>query len=186
VELNTKRLILRDFVSEDAERLAECRTDERYWRYYDRPADVAAQAREHVEMFVAWQKAQPRAHFQLAITLKTTGMLIGDCGLRVRDQVSYGAEASEADIGYELDPAYWGNGYATEAARRIVDFGFRELGLRRVWTYCVADNAESWRVMERLGMRREGRLESNVSLDGRMADTLLYAILAEEWELRRD
>ena len=184
MELQTDRLLLRDFTAADAERLAECRTDERYWRHYSKPADIAAQAREHVEMFVAWQRAEPRTHFQLAITLRHSGLLIGDCGVRVRDQVPYGEGGHEADIGYELDPAYWSNGYATEAARRMLEFAFAELRLHRVWTFCAAANERSWRLMERLGMRREGRLVSNLRLDDETADTLVYAILAEEWASR--
>ncbi len=65
MRIETERLVLRDFVAEDAEGLASCRSDERYWRYYDRPDDIAAAAREHIELFVAWQRAEPRTHFSL-------------------------------------------------------------------------------------------------------------------------
>ncbi len=89
--------------------------------------------------------------------LKQSGALIGDCGLRQRDQVPHGDGApAEADIGYEFDPAYWGHGYATEAVRALVDFGFSQRGLHRMCTFCIADNEPSWRLMERIGMRREG------------------------------
>ncbi|HEU0073371.1 MAG TPA: GNAT family protein [Dehalococcoidia bacterium] len=182
MQLETERLILRDFVMDDVDALAACRADERYWRFYDEPDDIRDNAREHVELFVGWQDAEPRTHFQLAITLKESGRLIGDCGLRRRDEVAFGFSAlSEADIGYELDPSYWGRGYATEAVRTLVDFGFTRQGLDRVWTYCIADNERSWRLMERIGMRREGLLKQNVQLRDRRCDTAVYAILKEEW-----
>ncbi len=186
MQIETERLLLRDFVLEDAEALVACRSDDRYWRYYTKPDDIAAATRQHVELFVGWQKAEPRTHFQLAIVLKEPGQLIGDCGLRLRAQVPYGEDGPlEADIGYELDPAYWRHGYATEAVRALVDYGFSELGLHRIWTFAVADNEPSWRLMERIGMRREGLLKGNVPLQGGWADTVVYGLLAEEWAASR-
>lgn len=181
MQLETERLILRDFVLNDAEALAACRADQRYWRYYDEPVDILQGAREHVQLFVSWQQATPRTHFQLAVVLKESGRLIGDCGLRWRHEVHYGdSPLLEAEIGYELDPRHWGHGYATEAVRALVDFGFRQ-GLHRVWTSCLAENERSWRLMERIGMRREGRLKQNVRHRGDWADMLIYGLLAEEW-----
>lgn len=181
MQLETPRLLLRDFRPDDAPALAACRADERYWRYYDRVDDVEANAREHVELFVRWQSEAPRTHFQLAIVLKHNDALIGDCGLRQHEQVSYGTpNRLEADIGDELDPRHWRNGYATEAVRALLGYGFDTLNLHRVWAYCLAENEASWRLMERLGMRREGVLRANVRLQGRWADTYLYGLLAED------
>ena len=181
MRIETERLVLRDFSLDDATALAACRADERYWRYYDEEDDILAGARRHVEMFVAWQQAEPRTHFQLAIMLKRSGRLIGDCGLRQRGELAFGEAANnEGDIGYELDPAYWGQGYATEAVLAILAFGFGERGLHRIWTACSSENERSWRLMERIGMRREGLLKQNVWMKGRWWDTLVYAILRDE------
>ena len=178
MQIETPRLLLRDFTLDDAEALAACRRDERYWRYYEPVDDIAASAREHVEWFVSWQKTRPRTHYQLVIVLD--GRLIGDCGLRQRPQVPYGdAAAREADIGYELDPARWGNGYATEAVRALVTYGFDTLKLHRVWSFCLAENEPSWRLMERLGMQREGVLRQNTRLRGRWVDTFVYGLLED-------
>ncbi|HET9589619.1 MAG TPA: GNAT family protein, partial [Anaerolineales bacterium] len=84
-----------------------------------------------------------------------------------------------------LDPEYWTRGYATEAAHAIVDFGFSQLGLHRVWSWCVADNLGSAHVLEKLGMRLEGRLRENEYYKDRWWDTLMYAILADEWETHK-
>ena len=65
----------------------------------------------------------------------------------------------------------------------MTDFGFRELGLRRISSWCIADNEASARVLERLGFVKEGKLRSNEFFKGRWWDTLLYAVLAEEWRL---
>ncbi len=182
MQIETQRLLLRDFTTDDVEALAACRTDERYWRYYERVDDVEAGAREHVGLFVGWQAEQPRTHFQLAIVLEQDGTLIGDCGLRRRPQLSFGGATDlEADIGYELDPRYWGQGYATEAMRALVHYGFESLGLHRIWAFCLAANEPSWRLMERLGMRREGVLQQNVRLRGRWVDTYVYGLLHDAW-----
>jgi ribosomal-protein-alanine N-acetyltransferase len=183
VKLETERLVLRDFLMEDAAGLAACRRDERFWRYYEPEDDVAENAREHVSMFIAWQSDQPRLFYQLAVVRKATQRLIGSCGIRQRPQVSYGdSSAAEADIGYEIDASLWRQGYATEAVKAILEFGFGELKLHRVWSFCLAENEASWRVMERAGLRWEGLLRDNVWLRGRWWDTVVYAILAQEWE----
>jgi RimJ/RimL family protein N-acetyltransferase len=112
----------------------------------------------------------------LAIVLPVEGRLIGNCGIRMRS--SY---AMDADIGYELDSRYWGNGYATETAHAVLAFGFAELRVHRIWAHCVAENVASAHVLEKIGMQREGRLRENEWMKGRWWDTLLYAILEQEY-----
>ena len=87
--------------------------------------------------------------------------------------------------GYELSPLTWGQGYATEAARAIVRFGFRELRLHRIWAWCNAANAGSARVLAKLRMRQEGRLRDKEYFKGRWWDTLIFAILEDEWRAAR-
>ena len=87
----------------------------------------------------------------------------------------------EADIGYELAPEYWVRGYATEAALAMVTFGFRELELHRISSWCIADNTASARVLERVGLRPEGRLRENEYFKGRWWDTLLFGLLESDW-----
>ena len=175
--INTERLVLREFVEDDWPAVLAYQQKPLYLRYYEWTERTPEGAREFVQMFLANQQEIPRIKFQLAATLKTTGQLIGNCGIRLKSE-----GAREADIGYELDPRYWGQGYASEAARTIVQFGFSELQLHRVWSWCIADNVGSVRVLEKLGMRQEGRLRENEYYKGRWWDTLLYAILEDEWE----
>jgi ribosomal-protein-alanine N-acetyltransferase len=174
--LNTSRLILRDFVEEDWPAVLAYQRKPLYLRYYDWEDQTEAGAREFVGMFLAHQRAVPRIKFQLASTLKSTGKLIGNCGIRLAF-----AGAHQADIGYELDPDFWGQGYASEAARAMVEFGFTQLRVHRVWSWCVADNTGSAHVMEKLGMRLEGRLRHNEFYKGRWWDTLMYGMLEDEW-----
>jgi ribosomal-protein-alanine N-acetyltransferase len=131
-------------------------------------------------MFLAQQQEQPRTKFQLAVVLESSNQLIGSCGIRMAS-----ADAHEADIGYELSPGHWGYGYATEAARAMVEFGFAELGLHRVWSWCIADNVGSVRVLHKLGMQPEGRLRHKEYFKGRWWDRLLFGILDHEWEAQQ-
>jgi ribosomal-protein-alanine N-acetyltransferase len=176
MELHTDRLILREFVSADWPEVLAYERDPRYLQYSDWTDRTPDDAQRFVQMFLDQQAEQPRRKFQLAVTLKTSGRLIGNCGIR---QASAGAH--EADIGYELSPEQWEYGYATEAARAIVQFGFAELHVHRIWSWCIADNVASAHVLEKLGLKLEGRLREKEYFKGRWWDTLMYGILENEW-----
>jgi ribosomal-protein-alanine N-acetyltransferase len=177
--LTTKRLVLREFEEEDWSAVLAYQSDPRYLRYSHWTQRTEEDVREFVRMFLAQREEEPRTKFQLAITLASDGRLIGNGGIRMR-----APDAREADLGYELDPRFWGNGYATEAASRLLAFGFRDVGLHRIWAWCIAENAASARVLEKIGMRQEGRLREHEWMQGRWWDTLLYAILEQEWQAR--
>lgn len=174
--LTTERLLLRDFIKSDWEAVLAYQQDPLYLRYNEWTSRTPDEVRAFVQMFLDHQKQEPRIKFQFAVTLKPSGQLIGNCGLR-RDS----EEAHEADIGYELDPRFWGKGYATEAARAVLHFGFTQINLHRITAWCVAENTGSARVLEKLGMRQEGHLREHQYFRGRWWDTLLYAILYDEW-----
>ena len=180
MKLETERLILRDFVKDDWQRVLEYQSDPLYLRYYKWTERTPEAVREFVGWFLEHQKQKPRIKFQLAVTLKSNHQLIGNCGVRM-DEVS----AIEADMGYELDPKHWNHGYATEAAHAIVDFGFRHFSVHRIWAACIAENTASAHVLEKLGMKLEGRFRENRHFKGRWWDSLYYAILAEEWQAHK-
>ena len=127
VELRTERLVLREFTESDWPAVHAYQTDPRYLRYYPWTDRAEEDVRAFVRTLVTWQEERPRRRFQLAITLPREGRLIGNCGVRVN-----APESREGNVGYELDPRFWGQGYATEAARAVVGFGFGELGLHRI------------------------------------------------------
>ena len=177
MNLTTDRLRLREFVAADWQAVRAYQSDPRYLRFYQWEERSEADVRAFVQMFIGFQQEAPRRTFQLAITLPESGELIGNCGIRVRDPA-----ARAADIGYELDPRFWGHGYATEAARAMLAYGFGPLDLHRITAECLAENTASAHVLEKIGMRREGHLRENIWMKGRWWDTLHYAILASEWQ----
>ena len=121
------------------------------------------------------------------LVVELDGVVVGDLYLHVSDPWSQGevrdqAAGTLAEIGYCFDPAYAGQGYATEAVREELRIIFEDLGIRRVIAQCFADNEPSWRLMERVGMRREQHsVRDSLHRDGEWLDGLLYALLREEW-----
>lgn len=180
MELRTERLILREFHHEDWQVVHTYQNTPRYLLYYPWHQRSEDDVRAFVQHLIDWQDAVPRIKFQLAIAPLDAGGalrdLIGNCGIRM-----YHPDATEADLGYEIAPDHWGQGYATEAAAAMVEFGFGGLGLHRIWAECIASNRASARVLEKLGMQQEGRLREKRWMKGRWWDVLIYGILASEW-----
>lgn len=178
--LRTERLVLREFTAADWPAVFAYENDPRYLRFYDADAITERQCQALVYQFILWQGEQPRIKAQLAITLAESGEVIGNVGVR-RDAPG----EVLADVGFELAPEQWGHGYATEAARALVDWAFTEWGLQRVHAHCVSENTASARVLERVGMRPEARLREHRFFKGRFWDLSLYGMLREEWEAAR-
>ena len=176
VHIVTNRLVLREFTEDDWAAVLAYQNDQRYLRFYPWNHRSGADVRSLVQTFLGQQREEPRGRFQLIMALKETEELIGNCGMRRKPYNHW-----EGDIGYELAPEFWGNGYATEAALAMVEFGFRELKLHRVSSWCIANNRASARVLEKAGLRLEGRLRENECFKGRWWDTLLYGVLENDW-----
>ena len=176
MQIATERLLLREYAETDWPAVLEYQREPRYLRFNSWDDRTEEQVRAFVRAFVDAQSEQPRKRFAFAVTLKANGQVIGNCNIRKNLP-----EDRVAEMGYEIAPVHWGNGYATEAARAIVEYGFRQLDLHRIAAWCIAENTASARVLEKLGMRLEGRLREQEWLKGRWWDALLYAILDREY-----
>ena len=125
------------------------------------------------------------------LVIELDGAVIGDLMIAVEDawaqsEVATQARGVQAELGWCLDPRHQGRGYATEAVTALMRLCFEDLGLRRVTANCFADNEESWRLMERLGMRREVHtLRESLHRSGEWLDGMGYALLADEWREMR-
>ena len=179
MQLTTQRLVLREFDERDYLAMLAYQSDPRYLEYYPWTERQPEDVRQLLQSFFDWQWAQPRHKYQLAITLKPHHELIGSCGIRLDSPT-----ARQGDLGFELSPEHWAQGYGTEAARAVIQFGFAGLRLHRIWSWCIAENHRSVRVLEKLGLRQEGLLRENEYFKGRWWDTRLYAILNHEWRSR--
>ena len=112
----------------------------------------------------------------LAITLRNDGGQIGGAGLRIDHQ------HQNAELGYWLGLTHWGQGYATEAARELIRYGFEDLGLHRIFASHFKHNSASGRILKKLGMRYEGCQREHLRKWDQFVDSELYGILRREWE----
>jgi RimJ/RimL family protein N-acetyltransferase len=113
----------------------------------------------------------------LATTLRSDGRQIGGIGLRVDDQHQH------AELGYWLGLPYWGQGYATEAAREMLRYGFEDLKLHRIFASHFKHNPVSGRILVKLGMRYEGCQREHLRKWEQFVDSELYGILRLEWQI---
>lgn len=88
----------------------------------------------------------------------------------------------KAELGYVISHNYWNQGIITEATRKIVHYGFTELGLNRIEARCNYNNLSSYRVMEKLGMQFEGVLRKQLKIKGQFIDQRMYSILKSDYE----
>lgn len=147
MELHTENLVLRDFSPEDVQMILAYQTKPAYLEFYEGAAPTNEAVRQLVDTFRRWAAAEPRTKYQLAITQR--GRVIGTCGVR-------GTGGDDAEFGCELDPEFWGRGYAHEVSRAIIDFGFETLRIQRLIARTVTRNARAVRLAEDLGFRRVG------------------------------
>jgi [ribosomal protein S5]-alanine N-acetyltransferase len=112
----------------------------------------------------------------LAITLRSDGRQIGGIGLRIEAQFQH------AEVGYWLGVPYWGQGYATEAAREMMRYGFEDLGLHRIFASHFKHNPASGRILQKLGMQHEGCQREHLRKWDQWVDSELYGILRHEWQ----
>ena len=113
----------------------------------------------------------------LAITLRADGRQIGGIGLRIEPQHQH------AELGYWLGVPYWGRGYATEAAREVLRYGFEDLGLHRIFASHFKHNPASGIILKKLGMQYEGCQREHLRKWDQFVDSELYGILRREWQI---
>ena len=180
--LETPRLILRPFCDADLEPFLAYRNDPEVYRYqgWETPY-LPADGLEFIEKLKAAIPGTPGEWLQLAVQRKDGTEMMGDVAFHV---TRYSPRT--AYLGYTLARSAWGQGYASEAASKMLDYLFRVLDLHRVVADCDIENAASIRLLERLGFRREAHYLESFWLVERAAwgSEYLYAILQREWVLR--
>ncbi|MEW1963026.1 GNAT family N-acetyltransferase [Microbacterium sp. NPDC077644] len=182
--LRTERLEIRPATAEDLGAIWEYRRLPEVNRWLG-PAPATREAFDDLYL------DPERLATTLLITRPEDGAVIGDIMLKIGDawaqrEVIEQAKGTEAELGWTLAPEHTGQGYATEAVRGVIDVCFGALGLRRVHAGCFADNEPSWRMMERLGMRREEHSRKTaLHRSGEWMDGMNYGLLAEEWPASR-
>ena len=181
VRIETPRLILREFKPSDWRDVQAYASIPKVCRFMPWGPNTPAQTRAFLKMVRTARRCKPRRSFELAMLLKFDGRLMGACGIRVKNPAQ-----READLGYVLHPDYWNQGYTTEAARALLDFGFDRLKIHRVWSTHDPKNPASGKVMRKIGMKREGTLRSHLFMKGKWRSSWLYAVLETDRRPKSD
>jgi RimJ/RimL family protein N-acetyltransferase len=175
VEITTPRLLLRQLAVADAPALLAYRADPTVARYQLWQPRTEADAVAWIGALADTAVDTPGTWFQMAIVLRESGALIGDLGLHFPAE-----EPREAEFGITLAPPAQGKGYAAEALRAVLRYLATDLRKHRVTARVDPRNARSIALLERVGMRREGRLRETALVRGEWVDDYLYAILDRE------
>lgn len=172
----TGRLLLRPMEAGDAEAIHAYQSLPEIARYqYWEPRSLE-EIREKLAEWVPMRRLDGEGTLAFAVETLNERRLIGDVSLRVT-----AVEARQGTFGFTLNPEHQGRGYATEACRALLKIGFDDLGLHRIFACCDARNRASWRVMERLGMRREAHFREHALFKGGWDEEFYYALLEDEW-----
>lgn len=174
--LLTRRLAIRDYVEADAAAVAAYAVDERFWQFQSAELPRAEQIAALVRWAVHEQKIAPRLNYYLAATRRDSGEIVGEAVLRVVN-----AASGAAEIGFGVAPRHWQQGYATEIGVALLDLAFRHFKLHRVMAQCAPENKASIRVLQKLGLAREGLLRDVGRARGRYWSSAVYAILDGEY-----
>ena len=174
--LRTERLLLRPFRPADVSDVFSYANDPEWSRYLPVPTPYR---RKDAQDFVdgntnsKWER-------NAVFAIEFDGGVVGGIDLR------FDSIQSMAMVGYAIARAHWNQGLMTEAVQAVVDWGFEKFGLAKIWSFADVENVGSWRVMEKIGMTREGTLRSHGVLRGVRQDYHYYGILRSEWERRMD
>ena len=177
-ELRTERLLLRPFRLDDIDDVLGYASDEE-WSRYLYPGVPYPYTRRDAERYIADSILRDDRERGPRFAIERDGLAIGSMDLHLhRDETG--------SLGYGIARSHWGQGLTTEAAVAVVEYGFGALRLARIVADADARNVGSWRVMEKIGMTREGVFRlARVDRTGNRADDVHYAILHEEWEKTR-
>ena len=173
--LQTERLQLRPFTEADADALFALHSDANVLRFWDAPPWTEP-ARAERFLATCRQMVDDGTGARLAFDRLSDGAFLGWCSL-----AKWNPTFRSASMGYCLGEAAWGHGYATEAARAVLTWGFETLDLNRVQAEVDTRNAASARVLEKLGFVREGTLRANCIVNDEVSDSWVFGLLRRDW-----
>lgn len=174
MQMETERLVIREFVPEDLPEVHAYASDPLVARYMIWRPNTEAETRDYISTVIELQNESPRRGYEFAVVLRNTGQLLGGCGLHL-------TEHRQGEIGYCFNPLFWKQGYTSEAAAALLELGFSTLGLHRIYATCRPDNIGSAKVMQKIGMHYEGHLREHKWHKGAWHDSYLYSILEHEY-----
>jgi len=174
--LTTPRLSLRELGQSDAASIFEYRSAPEVSRYQNWEPHTVDEVRDFISSLSYPAFTEAGEWSQLGITLRESGVIIGDCGVRIS-----GPDSQLAEIGISLNPAFQGHGFASEALHALLKHLFSEIGVHRIIGSVDPRNSASIALMKRIGMRQEAHYIESYWFKGDWADDIIFAILKREW-----
>lgn len=171
LEITTERLKLRAYETSDWERVHIYGSNPDFSKYELWGPNSIEDTHKFVADMVEQPKSNPRYKFDFAVCLKENNLLIGGCGIRREVENS-----SVANLGWAINPEFQSKGFATEAAKALIDFGFNELKLAVIYATCDTRNTPSFKVMEKLGMKKVGFIKGTKEVKGYVRDSYRYEL----------
>lgn len=178
VTLPGAAVVLREFRKEDLSEVLAIVGDPRVTDWLSFDTRTPEQADAMLAGILSRAAEAPRSEYYLAVALPHDDRLIGFARLALG-----GVQAGK--VGYAIRADQWGHGYATDAVRTLIDFAFQQLGLHRISAAIGPDNTASITVVRKLGFTEEGRIRHHVHTNGAWRDSILYSVLADEWDRTR-
>ncbi|WP_312118020.1 GNAT family N-acetyltransferase [Brevibacillus reuszeri] len=173
-QITSERLLLRPMHLDDAPALFGFWSDPKVTRHMNASFTNVSEAQQMIEMLQGLFEENKAMRW--TILLKHTNEIIGTCGFNYLD-----FENERAEIGYDLGYPYWGKGYAPEAIRAFIRFGFENLHLNRVEAKVEPENLNSIKVLRKLRFVEEGKLRQYEKAKGEFVDLIMFSILRTEW-----
>ncbi|MBS4211800.1 MULTISPECIES: GNAT family N-acetyltransferase [Neobacillus] len=174
--LETKRLQLIKLTHRHVDSLFEIFSRDEVTRFYGTDRfTLPAEAMKLIDLFQ--KNYQDKRGIRWGIKLKENQKIIGTIGLN-----NLQLKNKRAEIGYELNPAYWRKGYATEAIREVLQFSFTQMDLYRIGAIVYPENVASVNLLQKMGFTKEGILRGYMHQSNHIHDTYVLSILKPEWE----
>ncbi|WP_313893046.1 GNAT family protein [Psychrobacillus sp.] len=169
------KIILREMEERDWEDVHKYASKEIVCQYQPWGPNNEQQTKDFVNEVLADAKKEGRTRFVFSIIDKENESMIGAGEFNIRDLAN-----KTGEIGYIVNPDFWGNGIATEVAKLLIEFGFKQLQFHRIYATCDPRNIASSKVLEKVGMTKEGLLRENILLKDGWRDSFIFGILEQD------
>ncbi|MFX3649375.1 MAG: GNAT family N-acetyltransferase [Paenibacillus sp.] len=174
-ELETKRFLLREIKQIDSQDIFQIFSSDEVTTFYD--VERFTNMKQAEELIQRWNERFENGQvIRWGIALKSDNRIVGTCGFHGWMKQHY-----KAAMGYELAPEFWQQGYMTEVAKKIVEYGFKNLELNRIEAFVEPENAGSRTLLEKIGFSEEGILKENFIWKNRFVDNVIYALLKKDY-----
>ena len=177
--LETERLLLRPFQRDDLPYMQCYAVGLEFCRFLSISNQTPESVAAFLESKLSRQVSGRSGKCEFAVESKEAGHIVGTIQLG-----GVGAKHGSGALGFALNSEFQRRGFMTEAVHKLIDYGFRHLGLQKIWAVADIKNIPSWRLMERVGMRREGELRLNENVSGNLQESYLYMVLEPEYRLQ--